>query len=78
MIVYEVPVRTNRPLPLAVLSEILNLPNVAGIKFTSQDLFKFSQLKTAHPDKVFYFGFDEIFLSAGALGAMGASGPLTM
>ncbi|MCF4097275.1 dihydrodipicolinate synthase family protein [Maritalea mediterranea] len=74
MIVYEVPVRTNRPLPFEVLSSILQLPNVAGIKFTSQDLFKFSQLKAAHPDKIFYFGFDEIYLSAGALGAHGGIG----
>jgi N-acetylneuraminate lyase len=74
MIVYEVPVRTNRPLPLPVLSEILELKNVAGIKFTSHDLFKFSQLKAAHRDKIFYFGFDEIYLSAGALGADGGIG----
>jgi N-acetylneuraminate lyase len=74
MIVYEVPVRTNRPLPLPVLSEILTLPNVAGMKFTSNDLFKFSQLKAAHPDKIVYFGFDEIYLSAGALGADGGIG----
>lgn len=74
MIVYEVPVRTNRPLPLPVLSEILQLKNVAGIKFTSQDLFKFSQLKAVHPDKIFYFGFDEIYLSAGVLGADGGIG----
>ena len=35
MIVYEVPIRTNRPLPLDLLSQLLDLPNVAGIKFTS-------------------------------------------
>lgn len=74
MIVYEVPVRTNRPLPFGVLSEILQMQNVAGIKFTSHDLFKFSQLKAAHRDKIFYFGFDEVYLSAGALGADGGIG----
>ena len=35
MIAYEIPVRTQRALPLDVLGEILNLPNVIGIKFTS-------------------------------------------
>lgn len=74
LIVYEVPIRTQRPLPLDLLVNILRLPNVAGIKFTSTDLFKFSMLMRRCPDSVYFFGFDEIYAAAGALGADGGIG----
>ncbi|MCB2055557.1 MAG: dihydrodipicolinate synthase family protein [Geminicoccaceae bacterium] len=74
LIVYEIPLRTGRPLPLDLLLQILDLPNVAGIKFTSNDLFKLSMLRRRRPEKVYYFGFDEIFLSAAVLGADGGIG----
>ncbi|WP_412555351.1 dihydrodipicolinate synthase family protein [Shimia sp. MIT1388] len=74
LIVYEVPVRTGRPLPLELLQRILDLPNVAGIKFTSTDLFKLSMLRRSRPDKIYFFGFDEIFAGAAALGCEGGIG----
>ncbi len=74
LIVYEVPVRTGRPLPLKLLQRILDLPNVAGIKFTSTDLFKLSMLRRSRPDKIYFFGFDEIFAGAAALGCDGGIG----
>lgn len=74
LIVYEVPIRTGRPIPLDVLQRILDMPNVAGIKFTSTDLFKLSMLRRSRPQKTFFFGFDEIYIAAGALGADGGIG----
>lgn len=74
LIVYEVPIRTGRPIGLETLVEIMHLPNVAGIKFTSTDLFKFSMLRRRCPGKLFYFGFDEIYLTGGILGANGGIG----
>lgn len=74
MIVYEVPIRTGRPLPEGLLLKILDLPNVAGMKFTSTDLFKMTMLQRTRPDKTFYFGFDEIFAGAAALGCDGGIG----
>ena len=74
LIVYEIPLRTNRPLPLELLVRLLDLPNVAGIKFTSADLFKLSMLRRRRPDSTYYFGFDEIFLGAAALGVDGGIG----
>jgi len=50
LIVYEVPIRTGRPLPLELLVALLDLPNVAGIKFTSTDLFKLTMLRALRPD----------------------------
>jgi len=74
LIVYEVPVRTGRPIALDSLVRILDLPNVAGIKFTSTDLFKFSMLRRRRPDSSYFFGFDEIYLTGGVLGADGGIG----
>ncbi len=74
LIVYEVPVRTGLPIPLDALVRILDLPNVEGIKFTSTDLFKFSMLRRRRPDISYFFGFDEIYLTGGVLGADGGIG----
>lgn len=74
LIVYEVPIRTGRPIPLDSLVRILDLPNVTGIKFTSTDMFKFSMLRRRRPDSSYFFGFDEIYLTGGVLGADGGIG----
>ncbi len=74
LIVYEIPIRTGRPLPLDLLTDLLDLPNVAGIKFTSTDLFKLSMLRRRRPDRRYFFGFDEIFLGAAAFGVDGGIG----
>lgn len=74
MIVYEVPVRTGRPIALNALERILDLPNVAGIKFSSMDLFKLSMLRRRRPDSRYFFGYDEVYLSGAVLGADGGIG----
>jgi N-acetylneuraminate lyase len=52
----------------------LDLPKVIGIKFTSSDLFKLSQLRKQRPEKIYFFGFDEIYVAAAALGHLGGIG----
>ncbi|WP_370158712.1 dihydrodipicolinate synthase family protein [Limimaricola soesokkakensis] len=74
LIVYEVPIRTGRPFGLEMLQELLEMPGIGGIKFTSTDLFKFSMLRRRCPEKLFYFGFDEIYITGAALGADGGIG----
>ena len=74
LIVYEIPLRTGRELPLALLQRILSLKSVVGIKFTSTDLYKLALLKRHQPEKLYYFGFDEIFISAAILGIDGGIG----
>lgn len=74
LIVYEVPVRTGRPMPLEALRDILDIPKVAGIKFTSTDLFKLSMLRRSRPERTYFFGFDEVYLAGAALGADGGIG----
>ncbi|TGQ74962.1 MAG: N-acetylneuraminate lyase [Mesorhizobium sp.] len=74
LIVYEIPLRTGRPLPLGLLARLLDLQNVVGIKFTSTDLFKYAMLRKRQPQKLFYYGFDEIYAAAGMLGTEGGIG----
>ncbi|MER9657531.1 dihydrodipicolinate synthase family protein [Mesorhizobium sp. M0152] len=74
LIVYEIPLRTGRPLPLDLLVRLLDLGNVVGIKFTSTDLLKYSLLRKRQPQKLFYYGFDEIYAAAGMLGTEGGIG----
>lgn len=74
LIVYEVPIRTGRPIAMDTLVAILDLPNVSGLKFTSTDMYKLSMLRRRSPDSTLFFGFDEIYLSGAALGADGGIG----
>lgn len=74
LIAYEIPVRTHCALPVKLLTSILEMPGVAGLKFTSNDFFKLALLRKAAPDAVLFSGFDEI-LSAGLVsGADGGIG----
>ena len=73
-IIYEIPLRTNRALSTKLLLDLFDLPAVAGIKFTSSDLFKLSVLRRARPDMTCFFGFDEVFVAAVALGCDGGIG----
>ena len=73
-IIYEIPLRTHRPLPMDLLLRLADLPNVAGIKFTSTELPKLAELRRARPDLATFFGFDEMYLSAASLGSDGGIG----
>lgn len=49
---------------------------IAGVKHTSSDFFMLEQMKTAHPEKVFFNGSDEMLssgLTAGADGGIGST-----
>ena len=47
---------------------------MAGIKFTSTDLFKYARLRRQRPDQLYYYGFDEIYAAAAMLGSDGGIG----
>lgn len=74
LIVYEVPGRIGRESTVEELSNILHLPGVAGIKFSSMNLFVLAQLRKYHQDKVIYFGSDEAFMTGALSGADGGIG----
>jgi N-acetylneuraminate lyase len=74
VIVYEVPQRTGRSTPLAHMDEVLRIDGVIGLKYTSPDLYLLSRLQSRFPRKLFFFGMDEMFGAAAALGVSGGIG----
>lgn len=74
VIIYNIPVLTGTDLSTPKLQDLMQDPRIAGCKFTAPDLFQFQQLRAAAPDKKFYFGTDEMFLGASAMGSDGGIG----
>ncbi len=74
VIMYNIPALTGTVLSYEQLCELLSIPGIAGMKFTSSDFFLLNRLKTAFPDKIFYNGSDEMLLSGLAAGADGGIG----
>lgn len=76
MFVYNFPNFSGFPLTPEVLDELAKNPNLAGVKFTSSDLFLLEQIKTNHPEMAVWNGFDEMLASglmAGADGGIGST-----
>ncbi|MBR5870695.1 MAG: N-acetylneuraminate lyase [Clostridia bacterium] len=74
VIIYNVPARTGMTLNYDQLHELLEIPGVAGMKFTASDFYQLERLRTGHPNHVFYNGSDEMLLSGLAAGADGGIG----
>lgn len=74
VIVYNIPQFTGVSFNKDNAGELLENPNVIGIKHTSTDLFGLERMKTNFPDKIYFNGFDEIFLSGLAAGETAAIG----
>ncbi len=74
VIIYNIPVLTGTDLSTPKFLELMKDPRIAGAKFTAQDLFQFQQLRLRAPGKKFYFGTDEMFLGAAAMGTDGGIG----
>ena len=74
VIVYNIPQFTGISFNKQNAGKLLENPNVIGIKHTSTDLFGLERMKTDYPDKIYFNGFDEIFLSGLAAGATAAIG----
>ncbi len=74
VILYNIPQFTGVSFTKENAGELLALPSVIGIKHTSTDLYGLERMKQQFPDKIYYNGFDEIFLSGLAAGADAAVG----
>ncbi len=74
VIIYNIPARTGMTLNADQLHELLVIPNIGGMKFTSSDFFQLERLRAEHPDKIFYNGSDEMLLSGLSAGADGGIG----
>ena len=74
VIIYNIPALTGMTLNKDQLGDLLSIPNIGGMKFTSSDFFQLERLRTDFPDKIFYNGSDEMLLSGLSAGADGGIG----
>ncbi len=74
LVIYNIPALTGVELATDQLLDLLRDSRVGGIKFTDKDVFQFSRLRQAVPEKRFYFGTDEMFICAAAAGTDGGIG----
>ena len=76
MFVYNFPNFSGFSLTAEILDELARNKNLAGVKFTSSDMFLIEQIKTSHPELAVWNGFDEMLASglmAGADGGIGST-----
>ncbi len=73
LIIYNFPAIT-QAFSVAELSNLLQHPNIIGVKHTSTDLFALERLRRHCPDALIYNGYDEMFLGGLSMGASGAIG----
>ena len=74
LVIYNIPVRTGVSLSRAQFGTLLSHKNIAGVKFTHNDFYLLESIRSDHPNKLIYSGFDEMLLSAAVLGTDGAIG----
>lgn len=74
LIIYNIPVLSGTNISTEQLLELMEDDRIAGVKYTASDMFQFAQLRTYAPTKSMYFGTDEMFLGAAAIGSDGGIG----
>ena len=74
MLIYNFPAFSGVTLTEENIDEFLCDSRFMGVKHTSNDFFALERFKSKHPEKIFYNGFDEMFLSGLAMGADGGVG----
>jgi N-acetylneuraminate lyase len=74
VILYNIPQFTGVELDSLSAEALLSDEQVLGVKHTSHNLYSLERMIARHPEKVFFNGFDEIFLSSLAVGATATVG----
>lgn len=74
VLLYNIPAMSSVTFAEDDLKRLLANEKITGIKHTSYDLFQLQQLIHQYPEKNFFIGHDEIFLSALAVGAQAGIG----
>lgn len=78
LIIYNIPALTGASYGFDQLCELLEIPGVEGMKFTSSDFYLLNRLAARYPEKVFYNGSDECFSRDLRLARMAESEPPTI
>lgn len=74
VIIYNIPALSGIDIGTEQLLVLLKDERIAGVKYTDTNLFQYAQLRKAAPGKAFYFGTDQMFISAAASGTDGGIG----
>lgn len=74
MFIYNFPNFSGFSLTEDVLNQMRCHKNLAGVKFTSSDMFLLERIKTNNPDLVVWNGFDEMLAAGLMMGADGGIG----
>ncbi len=74
VIVYNIPQFTGIEFNKDNAGRLLSNGRVMGVKHTSNNLYSLERMKNAYPDKVFFNGFDEQYISALAMGVQATIG----
>ena len=74
LVIYHIPGLSGVNLSLDEMGRLLDLPNVAGIKFSDYNHFFLRRLREHHPESIVFSGNDEVFLSGLVMGAHGSIG----
>ncbi len=72
--VYNIPVATHVEINAEIVKALMEIPNVAGIKYTSSNFFDLQSITKLRPDFTVLSGFDEMCLAGLSMGAHGAIG----
>ena len=74
VVIYNIPQFTQVQFDKVLAGPLLDQERVLGVKHTAHDLYSLERMCAAYPEKVFFNGFDEIFLSSLAAGARATIG----
>ena len=74
LFVYHIPALTGKLMSVDEMRQLLEIPNVSGLKFSDYDHFTMHRIRLLRDDLIVYSGNDEVFLSALNLGANGGIG----
>jgi len=74
VILYNIPQFTGVELDKQSAQALLSDEQVLGVKHTSHNLYSLERMAAEYPEKVFFNGFDEIFLASLAAGATATVG----
>lgn len=72
--VYNIPTATSVEITAGVMAELIQIPGVLGIKYSSYNLYDLHRITQLRPDLTVLSGFDEVCVAGLAMGAHGAIG----
>lgn len=74
VLIYNIPAMSGVNFSMENLNHFLSNEKIMGLKHTSYDLFQLQRLIQLYPEKTWFLGHDELFLSALSIGVRAAIG----